>query len=315
MTELPISVVIPTYGRDSVLTDTVRSLLACDPPPDEIVLIDQTPAHDAATTALLESWNASGAIRWIRRSPPSITQAMNAGLLAASHPVVLYLDDDIIPHPALLGEHRIAHQTTEATAVVGQVLQPEQSPTDAELPYQQGGLRSCLDFPFYSNRPAWVDNVMAGNLSVRRDAALAVGGFDENFVGSAYRFETEFARRFVRSGRRIRFHPAASIRHLRAERGGTRSTGSHLTSADPKHGVGDHYFALLNASPFAAGRYMARRSIREVCTKFHLRHPWYIPVKFVGELRAALMALQLYHGGQKLLAPSSIDPRPETDLP
>jgi glycosyltransferase involved in cell wall biosynthesis len=293
----------------------VRSLLACDPPPDEIVLIDQTPEHDLETTALLESWNANEAIRWIRRSPPSITQAMNAGLLVATHPVVLYLDDDIVPHTALIGEHRAAHLTTDATAVVGQVLQPGQSPTDAEFSHQQSGLHSCLDFPFNSSRPAWVDNVMAGNLSVRRDAAIAVGGFDENFVGSAYRFETEFARRFVRSGRRIRFHPAASIRHLRAARGGTRSTGSHLTSASPKHGVGDHYFALLNAAPLAAGLYMARRAIREVCTRFHLGHPWYIPVKFVGELRAAVMALQLYRGGQKLLAPRSIDPPPETDLP
>src|SRR5437868_3122650 len=81
------------------------------------------------------------------------------------------------------------------------------------------GLGACLDFPFNSAIPAQVANVMAGNLSVRREMALAVGGFDENFVGVAYRFETEFCRRLLRAGGRVLFQPAASIHHLRTPTG------------------------------------------------------------------------------------------------
>ena len=65
-------------------------------------------------------------------------------------------------------------------------------------------------------------------------------------IGFAYRFETEFARRLVTGGGKIRFEPDASIRHLKAERGGTRSAGGHMTSPSPLHGVGR---LLFRASP------------------------------------------------------------------
>jgi hypothetical protein len=45
--------------------------------------------------------------------------------------------------------------------------------------------------------------------------------------------------------------------------------------------------------------------IREVCTRFHLRHPWWIPVKLTGELRALVWASRLCRRGQRLIRPSS----------
>jgi GT2 family glycosyltransferase len=156
-------------------------------------------------------------------------------------------------------------------------------------------LRRDLDFRFYGTAPAWVTNVMAGNLSVKRDKALSLGGFDKNFIPPvSYRFETEFAKRVVLAGGKIRFEPKASIRHLRAASGGTRTLGSHLTSISPLHGVGDYYYALCCGKGWDRVGYMARRALREVCTRFHLWHPWWIPVKAVGELRAIWMALRLF---------------------
>ncbi len=155
-----------------------------------------------------------------------------------------------------------------------------------------------LDFAFNGTESAWIGNVMAGNLSVRRERFLAVGGFDANFIPPvSYRFETEFARRLIAAGGRIRFEPSALVRHLRAGTGGTRSLGSHLTSASPLHGVGDYYYALCCGKGLDRVGYMLRRPFREVLTRFHLRHPWWVPVKFVGELRALRMAVRLYSTG------------------
>ena len=143
---------------------------------------------------------------------------------------------------------------------------------------------------------------MAGNLSVRRDRALAIGGFDPDFVPPvSFRFETAFAKRLVAAGGRIRFEPAAEVRHLRATRGGTRIHGNHLASASPLHGVGDYVYALKHGRGLERLGYIARRPFREVRTRFHLRHPWFIPVKFVGELRALFMALRLARGARKTL--------------
>lgn len=318
---MPDSIVIPTYGRDQVLCDTIQSLLALADRADEILVVDQTLDHDSPTTERLGSWDREGAIRWIRLERPSITGSMNRGVQEAKGEIVLFLDDDIVPQADLVRAHREAYEKhPEAWAVVGQVLQPEdwgqgEEPQDPRMGRSMGyaggaargrslgSLWGCLDFAFNGMEAAWVGNVMAGNLSVRRERFLAVGGFDETFGPPvAYRFETEFAKRLLRAGGSIRFEPTASIRHLRSARGGTRSAGGHLTSASPVHGVGDYYYALRCGQGFERLRYLLRRPFREVGTRFHLRHPWWIPVKFVGELRALLLALRLHRQDPRLLS-------------
>ncbi len=282
-----VSVVIPTYCREQVLLDTIRVVLNQNPLPKEILVVDQSPGHETPVEQQLQAWHDEGLIRWIRLAEPSIPKSMNHGLRLATQPIVLFLDDDLTAATTLLDWHwKTYQQFPDAVAVVGQVLQPSEAPRDVPAKAPRTGLRADLEFPFFRSEADWVANVMAGNLSVKRDYALKIGGFDENFIGVAYRFETEFARRLIAGGGKIRFCPEASINHLRAERGGTRSSGSHLTSADPKYGMGDYYYAFLHGGPREAWRYSLHRLFREVRTKFHLRHPWWIPVKLLGELRA-----------------------------
>jgi GT2 family glycosyltransferase len=218
---------------------------------------------------------------------PSIPKSMNVGLRAAMQPLVLFLDDDIVPSDALIESHKRAHAANPSLwATVGQVIQPWQQPKDLKAPRKCVGLKTDFDFPFNSTVDQYVSNVMAGNLCVHRQRALSIGGFDENFQGSAYRFETEFARRIATAGGSIQFLGSAGIQHLRVPSGGTRKDGSHLTSASPLHGIGDHYYAFLHGGPVEKWMYSVRRAFREVYTKFHLTHPWWIPVKMIGELRA-----------------------------
>ena len=298
----PISIVIPTYDRGDVLLDTVRALLALREPADELLIVDQTPQPPASVAQQLTDWQQAGVLRWMRLDRVSIPYAMNFGLHAASSSLVLFLDDDIIPGENLVAAHRARHAADESLwAVVGQVLQPGEVPQARNGFRRSTGLKADLDFPFWSTETAAVSNVMAGNLSVRRDRALSIGGFDENFSGSAYRFETEFCRRLLAAGGMVQFEPGAGIRHLRANRGGTRTVGSHLTSASPRHGMGDYYFALRSGVSLESARYILRRPFREVRTKFHLRHPWYIPVKLIGEARAFCAAVMACRRGPKLL--------------
>ena len=291
---LNISIVIPTYRREQTLVNTINFLLGLDTLADEILVVDQTQQHETRTESLLSDLHQAHKIRWIRRTEASITKAMNHGLAEARNQLVLFLDDDIEPISELVAEHLHAHQRTpDLWASVGQVVQPWQSPADISPPGRMTGLRKDCDFPFHTTSNHNVENVMAGNLCVNREKTLSIGGFDENFVGSAFRFETEFAKRVGKAGGRIRFQGAAGIKHLRVNEGGTRSTGSHLTSADPKHGVGDHYYAFLHGTPTEAWRYSIIRVLREVRTKFHLTHPWWIPVKLVGETRAMWQGCKL----------------------
>lgn len=291
MVEAPLSVVIPTYGRDAVLVETIESVLSLNP--HEVLVIDQTSSHEAATLARLQEMNGSGAIRLVCLPEPNIPRAMNAGLIRAVGEIVLFLDDDVVPSPDLIFSHKASHLAHRgAWVVVGQILQPGQLPQ---------ALDPGEPFRFNSTAPAWIDLAMAGNMSVKRDRAILAGGFDENFLGAAYMFETEFAGRVLRGGGRIFFEPSASIRHLRAPRGGTRSHGSHLRTLSPAHASGAYYHMFLTFGMVRAVAPVLRRFFSSVATRHHLRHPWWIPVTLIAELRGLLQGIFLFRKGPQLL--------------
>ena len=297
-----VTVCIPTYGREHVLIKTIRYLLNQELPAAELLVVDQTPHHEFAVLRGLKQFANDGNIRWVRREKPSITESMNFALCQASSPIVLFVDDDIVPAPNLVKNHSLAYQESENIwAVAGQVLQPREEPVPCSLASKRNGFEAHLDFQFCSTSRAWVRSVMAGNFSVRKERALEIGGFDENFVGAAYRFETEFCRRIWKNGGKVLFEPSASIRHLKTEHGGIRTYGDHLTSVSPMHGVGDYYFALRHGLNYETIQYISRRPFREICTKFHLKNPWWIPLKFIGEIRALMLAYKLFKQGPRLI--------------
>lgn len=284
-----VTIAIPTYNRAAILIDTLQRLFALELPANEILVVDQTPdAHPQ-----LLRWNDDGRIRYLRLAAPSIPKAMNVALAEATSPLVLFMDDDVEPTPRIVAEHLAAHRDDAIWAVVGQILQPGEEPVHAP----RG--TDAFDFAFNGDEGAFLENVMAGNLSVRRDRALATGGFDENYVGAAYRFESDFALRIVAAGGRIWFEPRASLRHLKLSTGGLRSYGDHKTSMSPMHAVGDYYFAIHHRPRFAA--YALRRLRTNVLTRFHAKRPWFIAPKLIGELRGLLLARKLARGGRKLL--------------
>lgn len=289
---LPITVAIPTYQREQVLLDTLDYVLALIPRAAEILVLDQTEQHELATGHRLGELNDGGHIRWLRLCTPSIPQAMNRGLLEARQSIVIYMDDDIRPEPDLLAAHCAAHAEYVDALIAGRVIQP----------WEEGHDFSADEtFHFACTKPFWIEEFMGGNFSVRRETAQALGGFDENFVRVAYRFEAEFAHRFRASGRRIRFEPSACLHHLRVRVGGTRTYGEHLTTVKPDHAVGAYYYALRTSN---GGRWLREflvRPLRAVATRHHLRRPWWIPVTLLAEVRGMIWALTLHWRGPRYL--------------
>ncbi len=286
-----VTIAIPTYNRGAILCETIDHLLRLEARADEIVIVDQTRKHPPEAEARLQELAASGAIRLVRLDEPSIPRAMNRALTEARSARVLFLDDDIIPSPRLVAAHAEAYRDPGIWAVAGQVLQPGEEPEHFhELVLRRGAVRD-LEFRFTHDEACDVQNVMAGNLSVDRDRALSIGGFDENFTAVAYRFESDFALRLVAAGGRIRYEPAASIRHLKAAGGGVRAWGDHRTSISPAHSAGDYYFARKHVKAFWP--YVGKRLVHNVITRYHVRHPWTVPGKLIGEIRGLLAGIGL----------------------
>ena len=284
---VPLTVAIPTFGRDRVLVETLQYLLALPIRAAEIIVVDQTPTHDAGAESKLKELADAGAIRWLRLKKPSIPAAMNRALRAASSEIVLFLDDDVRPDQDLVGAHFAAHGEFQASLVAGRVLQP----------WDEGRDFSAVtdSHHFASLKPARIREFMGGNFSVNRRLALKLGGFDENFVRVAYRFEAEFAHRWLQAGWTIAYEPRACLHHLKVDSGGTRTYGHHLTTWLPAHSVGAYYFALRTRKP----REFLTRPVGAIATRYHLRHPWRIPGTLVAELGGMLWAIGLYLRGPR----------------
>lgn len=295
MTE-DLTICIPTYGRGAIVVETIERLLSLTPPAAAILIVDQTVDHPREIEARLRSFHERGEIEWIRLPEPSIPHAMNRALLAARTALVLFLDDDIVPSGTLAAAHAEAHRTHAVAAVVGQILQPGEEPRPVDL--RSDG---DLEFPFFSSIGRFVQNVMAGNLSVDRARAIAAGGFDENFTGTAYRFETDFAWRLHAAHQSIWYEPSASIHHLKASTGGLRTWGEHLRSVSPTHSTGDYYLALQHFDGPRVARHVFRRLRKTLITRFDLTHPWWIPLKVVRETRALMQAVAARRRGRRLI--------------
>ena len=281
---MEISIVIPTYGRNRVLVETVASLLSMMKIGHEIIIVDQSLHHEPETERMLNDWFRSGKINWLKSSPPSITVAMNMGLRNARGGVVLFLDDDIEPASGLIEAHLEGHKRGQYAVVAGRVIQPWKQDESSN---------------FYSNRWAEVDEFMGGNFSVDRAFALAVRGFDQNFRFAAYQFERDFADRVQAAGGRILYWPTAAINHLKASEGGVRSYGTHLTTWHPGHSLGAYYYIQTT------GRHRVQRTLnrlfRSIFTRFHLTHPWYVPLTLVAEVSGLVLASLLWRKGPNLI--------------
>jgi glycosyltransferase involved in cell wall biosynthesis len=289
---MKIAIAIPTLGRNDVLVDTIDKLLALDIKADEILIVDQSNNHDNKTNTCLLQWHQQSKINWIRIQYKSITHAMNIALRKAISERVLFLDDDIIPDKSLVEEHLRFSYKEPLSIIAGRVLQPWHNGKEDSL-----GSR----FLFNSLVEGEVSSFMGGNVSVPRKEAIAIGGFDTNFVRVAYHFEAEFAYRWIKHGYNIFYAPKALIHHLKTERGGTRSYGHHLTTIKPDHAVGRHYYYLCRYSTITAIIKSFRDLIKSPFTRHHLKHPLWIPFTLFSEIAGLIWAIILFNSGKGLI--------------
>lgn len=300
--ERTVDIVIPTYQRGHVLLDTIEYLRSQAEDYISLIIVDQTKYVDDDNVAIqLQDLADKGFIHWVREDTPSIPNAMNIGLLTAQSDLVLFLDDDIIPADNLVSEHIAAHLDQSIVASVGQILQPNEQAKNVVVAESSDRFDADLLFPFYSSTKQYIRNCMAGNLCVNRNAAIACGGFDTNFINVAYRFETEFCRRLLRhSQARFLFFPTAVIHHLKVPSGGTRShVKNFLCSIKPGYCVGEYYFVLCETSGFTRLYYILKTYIRAPKARFYVFKPWWIPVRMIAEARGLYLALKLFWHGPR----------------
>lgn len=279
---LPVSLAlaVPTYRRERVLVDTLEQVLAQDPPPDEVLVVDQSERHDPETEAFLAGASAAGRLRWIRHAPPGLPGARNRALAESTCEVVLFIDDDVELEPGFVARHAANYADPAVAAVGGRVVQ-------ARAPWQIAARRrpwprrlDCLYLrPDGTERLEGVATFQGGNHSIRRAVALAAGGYDEGYLGWAFREESDLALRLWEAGHRIVFDPLAALTHLQAEAGGCRYEEHARPVADWTIAYPGAYFAWRHLFPAPAfWREIAVSNLaRSVLRKQNARRPWRLP--------------------------------------
>ena len=123
MTAPNASVVICTYNRLHMLENAVASCLAdatVRGTPFEVVIADNSPTGHARVLA--GRLAADGhAVRWVAAHPPNISVARNAGLHAATAPLVAFMDDDLALEPGWLDHLLDTLERTGADVAIGPV--------------------------------------------------------------------------------------------------------------------------------------------------------------------------------------------------
>ncbi|MBD1823974.1 glycosyltransferase family 2 protein [Cyanobacteria bacterium FACHB-DQ100] len=229
MTQPLISVIIPTYGREEPLRETLIDVLKQDYPHYEVLVVDQTPVHEPDTQQFLEELAQVGKIRWFRLNWASLPGARNYAVRRSSGEILVFIDDDVQLEPSYLTAHAKNYQRSEVGAVAGRVfdrmkladfapgLEIQDLPPEAHDP----GIAWYHLNLVHTVKPQRVLSARGCNMSYRREIFQQHGiWFDERFRGSAVREESDFCLRLRKTGLMIWYDPEASLVHLGEETGG-----------------------------------------------------------------------------------------------
>lgn len=157
-----LSVIIPCYNAGRFVGDAIASALAQSRPANEIIVVDDGSTDDSV--AQVERF--TGQIRLIRQANAGAAAARNAGLAAARHELIAFLDADDLWPPHSLACRIAALDRPEIDLVFGAVRQL----------IDDGDGQARLGPPH--------EGRLAGSMIIRRQVFDRVGQFDESLASA-----------------------------------------------------------------------------------------------------------------------------------
>jgi GT2 family glycosyltransferase len=211
-----ITAVIPTLGRPALLRrvlDRLERQTAARGAFEVVVVADaaerEVDALDAA--AADRPYRA----RRLQAERPGASAARNAGWRAAETPLVLFLDDDVLPEPALVEQHLRWHRAepAERVGVLGRVRWADELEVTPFMRWLEHGIQ--FDYPNIAGTEAGWARFYTANASVKRALVERAGGFEEEALPFGYE-DLDLALRMDAHGFRLLYNRAAVAEHLHA---------------------------------------------------------------------------------------------------
>ncbi len=263
-----ISVIVPTYGREEPLRDSLIDILKQDYSNFEVLVVDQTLKHQPQTETFLEEQVAAGKIKWFRLNWASLPGARNYAVRRAAGEIMLFLDDDIeLPSGFLAAHAKNYLEKPEIGAVAGRVfdrMKLNDSGGELEIEYlppqaMDPGIAWYHIDLVHTIKPQQVLTARGCNMSFRREVFTKYGlRFDERFRGSAVREESDFCLRLRKTGYKIWYDPEAHVVHLGEETGGCHDISTQSLKYQLTFYHNHFLMALKNLTVIEALRLYAR---------------------------------------------------------
>jgi GT2 family glycosyltransferase len=181
-----VAVVVPATDRPATLERCLDAIRAAADPPEEVIVVEEPVGVGPAA-------------------------ARNAGVALAHADVVAFIDSDVVVHAdAFARLRRTFSGDPDLVALFG-------SYDDApEAPGVVSGFRNLLHHHVHQSSPGSAGTFWAGLGAVRREAFLAVGGFDERRYTVASIEDIELGMRLAAAGARIELDPEIQGTHLKS---------------------------------------------------------------------------------------------------
>lgn len=216
---LRVTACVVTYERSDALRRCLLALDRQDDPVDEVVVVDASqvslgPADLAAPAgAVLRYRHAAHLAGWMTRSRNEALRHVSP-----SADFVAFIDDDVEARPGWAGALRLAFADATVAAVAGRTCNGLEGEEQITGPI--GRLRPdgtlAEGFAADPGRRVVVDHGIGANMAFRRRVLAGLGGFRDDYPGTALREDTDMFLRVRAWGGQIVFAPDAVVDH-RAE--------------------------------------------------------------------------------------------------
>lgn len=219
--------VICTRDRPELLQRALTSLLALDPPADEVLVIDNAPSDERTFEIVSGSFPT---VRYVCENAAGLNFGRNRALAEARFPIIGFMDDDAVADRGWRAAIMyIFRNGPEIAAVTGRIEALELQ-TDAQRLFEDNGGFSQGLYPIrlpedtakpmngrHAPAIAWTSRMGCGcNLAVRKDVALALGGFDnalDMWPLAPGGGDIDILWRMLDSGRLLEYQPDALVWH------------------------------------------------------------------------------------------------------
>ncbi|WP_136707701.1 glycosyltransferase [Agromyces sp. H66] len=250
-----LTVCIVTYGRPEFLRRCLGGLRALQGPPPEVVVVDASRA-----SAQLDAEASYPGVHYVHAPALAgwMTKARNEALRWARGEVIAFIDDDVVVRP-LWAQALVAAFADPAVSAVGGrtcngIAGEEHYSKPIGILRADGTLTD--GFAASPGNPVRIDHGIGANMTFRRSVLAELGGFRDDYPGTALREDTDIFLRVRAIGGMALFVPDAVVDHRPAP----HVHGARFDTRYKLYGRRNH--VVLLARDQGLGSPMLRRWIR-----------------------------------------------------